>query len=402
MVDWLIGDWLIGICNPQPETRNLELETLNYDYIIIGNGLAGLQLGLAFAGDGFFRDKQIALLDKSDKTENDKTWCFWEKGNGSWDQLVAKSWEKAQFFSSGKYMEFDLSPYRYKMLRAIDFYNFAKVELQQHSNIHFVQEEVLEVSENENVHVKTNLHEHSAKHVFDSRIPEKYFSPKDHHVRIHQHFKGWLIETPEKEFNPGKFTIMDFRQKFDNTTSFGYVLPVSEKKAVVEYTFFTPFITSEKIYEEMLQKYIHENLRIKKFEILETEKGVIPMTDFPFEKSNTEKITKIGTGGGWVKGSTGYSFKHTEKKTAKILENLKTGKNPSTGLGKKRYKFYDKIFLRVLQRHNEMGEEIFEKFYGKNTIQEVFAYLDEETSPSEDFKIMKSLYSKEFVKALLG
>ena len=35
-----------------------------YDYIIIGNGLAGFQLALALSKDSFFNDKQIALIDK--------------------------------------------------------------------------------------------------------------------------------------------------------------------------------------------------------------------------------------------------------------------------------------------------------------------------------------------------
>ena len=47
------------------------------------------------------------------------------------------------------------------------------------------------------------------------------------------------------------------------------------------------------------------------------------MTNFPFENYNTQQVTKIGTAGGWVKGSTGYSFKHTEKKVTKIIANLK-------------------------------------------------------------------------------
>ena len=51
----------------------------HYDYIIVGNGLAGLQLALAFAKDSYFNDKSIALIDASTKTENDKTWSFGNK-----------------------------------------------------------------------------------------------------------------------------------------------------------------------------------------------------------------------------------------------------------------------------------------------------------------------------------
>ncbi len=81
------------------------------------------------------------------------------------------------------------------------------------------------------------------------------------------------------------------------------------------------------------------------------------MTDFPFEKNNSSKITKIGTGGGWVKGSTGYSFKHTEKKIKKIIENIKSGYEPSKDLFRSKYKFYDAIFLDVLARRNDKGEQ---------------------------------------------
>lgn len=107
---------------------------------------------------------------------------------------------------------------------------------------------------------------------------------------------------------------MDFRLKYKDSTSFTYVLPVSEKEALVEFTFFTPYLTEETIYDEQLKKYIEEYLKITNYTIAETEKGVIPMTDFPFHEDSTPKITKIGTAGSWVKASSGYSFKNTEKK----------------------------------------------------------------------------------------
>ena len=48
-------------------------QSKQYDYIIIGNGLAGFQLALAISKDPYFNNKQIALIDRSLKTQNDKT-----------------------------------------------------------------------------------------------------------------------------------------------------------------------------------------------------------------------------------------------------------------------------------------------------------------------------------------
>jgi lycopene beta-cyclase len=153
------------------------------------------------------------------------------------------------------------------------------------------------------------------------------------------------------------------------------------------------------VYDEMLQKYFEKVLKTKDFTIKSTETGIIPMTDFPFNKANTKQITKIGTGGGWVKPSTGYSFKNTEKRINRIIKNIKSGKIPGENLINEKFRKYDAIFLDVLAQNNQKGEEIFTKFYTKNSPQDIFKYLDEETSVSEDLKIMFSLYSFDFVKS---
>jgi len=192
---------------------------------------------------------------------------------------------------------------------------------------------------------------------------------------------------------------MDYRLKWKNSTSFTYVLPISPTKTFIEYTFFTPFTTEEEVYDEQLKSYIEKFLQVKEYKITETEMGNIPMTNFPFHKYHSNKITKIGTGGGWVKPSTGYSFKHTEKKVQRILQNLKENKSLSNGIFNKKFYSYDKVFLKVLEKENEKGEWLFEQFYGKNSIQDIFKYLDEETNFSEDLRIMGTLYSSAFIKA---
>jgi lycopene beta-cyclase len=376
------------------------MQNHHYDFIIVGSGLAGLQLALAFSKDNFFKDKSIALIDKSSKSKNDKTWCYWEKGKGKWDHLIYASWDKGAFISNHKNLALKLSPYTYKMLRAIDFYSDAKSQLKAHNSIKFIQDCVTSVEENETeVQVIGEQQIYTATHVFDSRIPEDFFKESKKAIQIHQHFKGWMIETSTPQFNPQQFIMMDYRLKWKNSTSFTYVLPISPTEAFVEYTFFTPFTTEEDVYDEQLKSYIKKYLQVKDYKITEMEMGNIPMTNFPFHKYHSNKITKIGTGGGWVKPSTGYSFKHTEKKVQRILQNLKVKKSPSNGIFNKKFYYYDKVFLKVLEKENEKGEWLFDQFYSKNSIQDIFKYLDEESKSSEDLKIMGTLYSSAFIKA---
>lgn len=371
----------------------------HYDYIIIGNGMAGLQLALAFSNDDFFKNKQIALIDKVSKNTNDKTWCFWERGKGQWDSLVYKEWKNAHFQTSKKHINLKLQSYRYKMVRSIDFYNEAKSSLLKNKNIHFIIDDVILVERLDNVKVSTLTKTYSSIHVFDSRINDNFSKDNSKHTMITQHFKGWIIDTETNAFKSDTFTMMDYRIKDGEQTSFTYVLPLSKNKALVEFTYFTTNTVTSEVYDSYLNKYISDILKITDYKIIETEEGNIPMTSFPFHKDSTKHITKIGTAGGWVKGSTGYSFKLTEKKISKIIDNIKQGKAPSHKLTNDRFKFYDKIFLKVLYDENSKGEWIFEQFYTKNSVETMFRFLDEESNLWEELKIMYSLFSFTFIKA---
>ncbi|MDN3596698.1 lycopene cyclase family protein [Zunongwangia endophytica] len=366
-----------------------------YYYVIVGGGLAGLQLALRLKDDVFFKGKKIAIVDPSFAINKEKTWCYWEKNRGRWDFLISAEWSKGKFISTFTEKELELTPYSYKMLPSEAFFEYALDEIRKSEDISLIEDEITEI---DTVKMKAvgKSKSYNATHFFDSRVSSEYLETEDY-TKIYQHFKGYHIKAKKPVFNPDEFTMMDFRLTYKNSTSFTYILPFSETEALVEYTFFTPYITEEAIYDEQLKKYIKDYLKLDSYEILREEQGIIPMTDFPFDKENAAEITKIGTGGGWVKASTGYSFKHTEKKISKIIKNIKSGHLPSKDLFRKKFKQYDRIFLDVLARRNEKGEQIFTNFYEKNSVEEIFAYLDEETSRKTDLKIMFSLFDPEFI-----
>ena len=370
-----------------------------YDYIIIGSGLAGLQLALKMVSDIFFKDKRIAIIDPSKKNINDKTWSFWETTPSQWHDITYKTWQHAAIFTTDKSILLNLTPHRYKTVRAIDFYNYAKAKLQKHGNVSLIIDTVIATSERDMALVQTELHSYKASHVFDSRLPEPYYKTSKNYTTLIQHFKGYIIKTETDIFDDTTFTMMDYRLKDGAQTTFTYVLPFSKNEALVEFTYFTAQIVDDNTYDNYIKTYIKTYLGIDTYEILETEKGQIPMTNFPFKKYNTKHITKIGTGGGWVKGSTGYSFKHTEKKVAKIIGNIKHNKRPSSNLFKRRYLFYDSVFLNVLKHENNKGEQIFQQFYSKNSTKTILKFLDEDSSLIDDLKVMMSLLSWRFVKA---
>lgn len=62
--------------------------------------------------------------------------------------------------------------------------------------------------------------------------------------------------------------------------------------------------------------------------------------------------------------------------------------------------FLDSFFRSVLYHQNHLGPSIFNNMYKKNSIQEVFSFLNEKTNVREDLKIINSFHKIPFLKEL--
>jgi len=373
-----------------------------YDYIICGAGLSGLILASRIFEDRFFDDKNILLIDKDLKSSVNKTWCFWETGNSVWKDYIVKSWDTVIFKSKGFKKEKSLQNYSYKMIKSKFFLDSIINKIKQANNFDFFQDEIVDFIESENnVLVKTKSNQFLANNVFNSCVDIDEIKSKTSYPFLLQHFLGWTIETKESIFNEKKATIMDFSIDQKDETRFFYVLPLSDKKALIEFTVFSKDLLKKDEYELELIKYI-KSLKIDKYKIIENEFGVIPMTCYPFERKNTSKILNIGTAGGWTKPSSGYTFKFIEKNTIKLLAHIKKNTQFSNFKIKTRHWIYDLIFLDVLYKNNYLGSNLFTKMFSKNPMEKIFMFLDNETSITDELKITASFPKRIFTNSLVN
>ncbi len=374
-----------------------------YDYIIIGAGASGLMLADALGKDTFFSDTSILLLDKAAKSNNDRTWCFWEKGAGQFDAIVSNVWHHIYFGGQKVSKKFDIHPYSYKMIRGIDFYEEYLMQLNKYPNITFHQESVTQVEDYGNrVLVTSDKNQYSALKVFNSIFDYKMATHQEKYPVLQQHFLGWIVKTKSPVFNVDQATYMDFSIPQQGNTRFMYVLPFSETEALVEYTLFSKDLLPKKEYEKAISDYLKNDLNCAEFEIVDTEKGSIPMTCYDFREHHTKNIRYIGTAGGWAKPSTGYTFKSSSKKVPQLVEYLKTGKPLNQLSFKNKFWFYDLLFLDVLSKDNGKGHHIFETLFKNRNPQLIFKFLDEETSLREDVDYILGCPKLPFIKALLG
>lgn len=374
-----------------------------YDYIIIGAGASGLMLADALGKDAFFSDKSILLLDKATKSTNDRTWCFWEKGAGQFDEIVSNTWHHLYFGGQKVSKKFDIAPYSYKMIRGIDFYEEYLMRLNNYQNITFHQESLTQVEDYGNrVLVSSDKDHYSALKVFNSIFDYKMAAHQEKYPVLQQHFLGWTVKTKSRVFNADQVTYMDFSIPQKGNTRFMYVLPFSETEALVEYTLFSNDLLPKEAYKKAISDYLKNNLNCDDFEIMDTEQGSIPMTCYDFSEHHTKNIRYIGTAGGWAKPSTGYTFISSSKKVPVLVAYLKTGKPLHRLSFKNKFWFYDLLFLDVLTKNNGSGHRIFETLFKNRDPQLIFKFLDEETSLGEDLKYVLGCPKLPFIKALLG
>jgi lycopene beta-cyclase len=375
----------------------------SYDIIIAGGGASGLSLASHLAHSPL-RDRSILIVDKDAKDQNDRTWCFWAKQPTFFDDIAYRSWSQLQVL--GKHFEktLDLHEYRYKMIRGVDFYRYARQTISECPCVEFLQGKVELIKDGDqqaNVLVDGKLY--AGTWVFDSLFNWSSFKPDpaDYHT-IKQQFKGWEIEASGHPFNPQAATFLDFRIPQKNGTHFFYMLPFSEQSALVESVLCTTTPVNWKICEQALHFYLKNMLDIKEYNILREEQGINPLTDWRFPRQLGKHIVAIGNHGGMVKPSTGYAFLRIQEDSSAIINSLLEVGHPfSIPSSPRRYRYFDALMLEIMTHHAERIEPILTSLFERNPIERIFRFLDEVASRGENLIMMPSLPPQLLLQALL-
>lgn len=376
------------------------MSTPTYDYIIAGMGCAGLSLAVHLSQSGLTKNKKILLIDREPKVQNDRTWCFWETTPSIFEPIVYRSWDKAWFYGHGNEQKLlALGPYHYKMIRGIDFYSYCLQFIQQDPAFEVKYEKIRGLrSEKGSAYCITDQQMHKAKVIFNSIQFDQPKPQKDKHYLL-QHFKGWIIETEVDAFDPTEPVLMDFRLDQKHGTAFVYIMPFSKRKALVEYTLFTPSLLKEQEYVDGLQQYLHTYLQGKAWKVIDEEFGIIPMTNHRFKRMD-DSIIHLGTAGGKTKPSSGYTFRFIQKDCADIIESIQRHGHPfKLRKDKARFYWYDSVLLNVLATHKLAGDKVFTELFTHNPPDRILRFLDNDTKLLEELRILTSLPQWPFMKA---
>jgi lycopene beta-cyclase len=352
-----------------------------FNYIIIGAGCAGLSLAYELEIHNKLKDKTLAIIEPRLEYKRDKTWSFWKTIDHNFEDCVKKSWKNFSINmpNKTKYLECDKMPYQ-----SIDsglFYEKINSTLKQNQNIGFYKD-IGEISSN------------------NSFIFNSVSTIGSAENKIWQHFKGVEIETANDVFDDEIINLMDFDCHQLDSVHFFYTLPYDKNNALVETTWLSQMNNdSEMDYDEQLKNYIENHLNIKNYKINYKEKGAIPLF-YPSNINEKNKIN-IGTAGCMTRLSTGYTFLNIQEHSRFIRENIENIEKVKKYKIRNKYKFLDKIFLRVLNRHPKEMPNIFFKIFN-NSPETAIKFLSNKSNMLEDFliilKMPKWIFIKNFFK----
>lgn len=379
------------------------MKTNNYDIIIAGAGLSGLSLAWNLATSGY--KGNVLLIDRSFAPMNNKTWCFWTKERPYFPEIIYKKWRKA-FFTAYTFDGFlYMNNYTYYCIRESDFKEFVLTELKRHSNFHLLEEGILDISgsKKKGVLVTKDSKTYVANHIFQSIIKPESAKKKNLKYPLIQHFYGQEIKTEPGTFDAETFTIMDVDETYDDGYAFMYVLPYSHDSALVEYTVFSENVLKKKFYRDKIKEYISSKFGFQKsdYKVTRKEFGKIPMDDRDFMPELHPNVYNIGSIGGFSKPSTGFTFLRVQDFSKELTQKIMDQKPlvfeaPS----KAKYRYYDKLLLHVLANSTVDSRRVFMNLFKNNSIDNIFDFLNEDTSFTDDLKIMSSVPYMPFFRAI--
>ena len=343
---------------------------------------------------------KVLLIDREEKNKNDRTWCFWSKEKHSWyESTISKRWTKFRVKSKYNEVNCELGDYYYQLIQGKDFYTFCTEALKKDSRFEFVYQPILRVgSDPSQAFVETDTIVYKANYVFNSAFRDLQLQKGQLHYV--QHFKGWMVETETPVFDDERPVFMDFNVEQQGDCRFVYVIPFSKTKALVEYTGFSPKALATETYDEELRAYLKREYKLDRYKVLEVENGQIPMSNGLFVNPYGERVVNIGTAGGSSKPSTGYTFYFIQRHIAQLVQRLMRNQTPVYGVREARYTFYDSLLLRVIDKKAIEPARLFSGLFEHSRIEDLLAFLNEESTMIQDFRIMNAVKRGPFIAAL--
>ena len=378
-----------------------------YPCMILGAGCAGLSLAWNLLELGY--QEPILLVDRRERFENDRTWCYWDVEPTPFSDLATHAWTRWMVHDGRRETVAACPEYPYLRLRSADVYRRVLERLAAAPNVTMaLGRPILGVRETAGgVRVETADGEFAGLRAFDSSArPSVAATPGT--PSLLQHFFGQTVRVDRPTFDPACPSLMDFRASQADGPHFVYLLPLSATEALVENTYLFPFAPTVDRHRREIADYLRMRYGLApgSYRVVEEEAGAIPMTTDAGPVAPGSRVTPIGLAGGAARPSSGYAFLRIQRQARHLAERLAAGHAPGPSdalrsLGPAKYRFFDAVFLRALSDRPDLAPSIFARMFARADPAAVVRFLGERSTPRDDLRIVAALPKRPFIAAAI-
>ncbi len=370
-----------------------------YDLIIIGAGASSALLiyelqTLAYSG-------RVLILEAAANYDTNKTWSFWQcRALPTYlSDIVSKQWDTWRISRDAQCSELTSEQYRYTSICSAEFFRRFHDNISQINTIDV--EFATEVTKVDNVHemfyIKSSCASYLTKNVFDTRPPKLELFLDSTRNGLFQSFKGLELAFDEPAFDSNALELMKNMVRIEGGLAFVYLLPYSDKYALIEFTCFTLSPLSDAFLQTQLEAYLSREYGDSSYTITKAESGMLPMFNFR-KKSSVQSCAYGGILGGAMRASTGYSFQNSiaiaKKQARSFVSNgcfIEFDPVPFS------YRILDEVFLYVLTQKPQLAPDIFMRFATKLGPTIYAKFMSETASCLEILRVIMAMPKRVFI-----
>jgi len=209
------------------------------------------------------------------------------------------------------------------------------------------------------------------------------------------------VQTDGPAFTPGEVTLMDFRLDQGDGLHFTYVLPFTERRALVGDTYVSSESVAPARRRASIALHLADRYHVHRWEVVSEERGRIAMGTARHDPAPSPRITAVGTAGGAVRASSGYAFVRLQRHCAAVAGAVAQGLAPPARLSHLRHDELDRVFLHALARDPQAFPEHFRRMVAR-VPPDVFArFMNDSSTVRDELHVIAALPKLPFVAAAL-
>lgn len=355
---------------------------------IRGAGLAGLSVARELLA--LNPRVRITIFDVRPRLPHPpRTFCFFQTREPISPTMRSFSWNTVMFRGPSFERRLDVSPRPYTMIRGDDFFSSTLRELEQKGVQFRWNCSNVEVTEHSIIADESSFS-------FDA-VVDAAFNTKACQSLMWQSFAGVWVTTEGPIFDPSTAVLMDLKHSSDEApVSFLYILPTSQRTALLEHTTFSPAPMPKTYHLDRCFEWLRGSCSGDTL-LGATEYGQIPMG---LRTSATTHFA-VGSNAGAVRAATGYAFVRAQEHARQVARRILSVDNAPSLPYPKWISLTDTLFLRSLLNTPEKGREIMERLLSRARGESLISFLSGDVRLRDALGVWLSVPKRQMLRSLL-